>query len=83
MEATEERYDQASTLFSPDGRLFQVEYAREVTKKGATAIGMKYNKGSLLLVYIDALPALAESTTTEKITRIDDPYRMYLFGASC
>ncbi|MBN2065842.1 MAG: archaeal proteasome endopeptidase complex subunit alpha [Candidatus Thermoplasmatota archaeon] len=72
MEASEERYDQASTIFSPDGRLFQVEYAREVIKKGATAIGIKYNKGSVLLAYIDSLPVLAEPTTTEKITRIDE-----------
>ncbi len=72
MESSEERYDQASTIFSPDGRLFQVEYAREVIKKGATVIGMKYKKGSLLLAYMDSLPVLAEAMTTEKITRIDD-----------
>ena len=65
-------YDGASTIFSPDGRLFQVEYAREAIKKGATTIGMKYVDGVLLMTHRQYPSRLTELTDLDKIVQIDD-----------
>lgn len=65
-------YDRAITVFSPDGRLFQVEYAREAVKKGTTAIGLVYKSGVMLAIAKDIKSKLLRGESIEKIFKIDD-----------
>ncbi|MBQ6813283.1 MAG: archaeal proteasome endopeptidase complex subunit alpha [Methanobrevibacter sp.] len=65
-------YDRAITVFSPDGRLFQVEYAREAVKRGTTSLGLKSKDGVVLIVDKRTVSRLVEAKSIEKIFQIDD-----------
>ncbi|MEA3255211.1 MAG: archaeal proteasome endopeptidase complex subunit alpha [Candidatus Altiarchaeota archaeon] len=65
-------YDRAITVFSPDGRLFQVEYAREAVKRGTTACGVTYKNGVLLAVDKNIASRLIVPSSIEKIFQIDE-----------
>ncbi len=65
-------YDRAITVFSPDGRLFQVEYAREAVKRGTTSLGIRYKDGVLLAVDKRISSRLVEARSIEKIFQIDE-----------
>lgn len=65
-------YDRAITVFSPDGRLFQVEYAREAVKRGTTSLGIRYKDGVVLAVDKRITSKLVESVSIEKIFQIDE-----------
>lgn len=68
---TRSEYDRGVNTFSPEGRLFQVEYAIEAIKLGSTAIGIQTNEGVVLAVEKRVTSPLMESTTIEKIVEID------------
>jgi proteasome alpha subunit len=65
-------YDRAITVFSPDGRLYQVEYAREAVKRGTTAVGIKCVEGVVLIVDKRVSSRLLEASSIEKIFKIDE-----------
>lgn len=66
-------YDRAITVFSPDGRLFQVEYAREAVRRGATTAGVVFEDGVVLVADRRIPnPKLAEPASLEKIHLIDE-----------
>jgi proteasome alpha subunit len=65
-------YDRAITVFSPDGRLYQVEYAREAVKRGTTAVGIKAKDGVILIVDKRVSSKLLEPLSIEKIFKIDE-----------
>ena len=68
---TRSEYDRSVNTFSPEGRLFQVEYAIEAIKLGSTAIGIVTSEGVVLAVEKRITPALMEPKTVEKIVEID------------
>jgi proteasome alpha subunit len=72
MEQSGQQYDEASTIFSPDGRLYQVEYAREAVKKGSTTMGFKWKDGVLLLAHKPETSHLVNLQSLEKIYQIDN-----------
>lgn len=64
-------YDRAITVFSPDGRLYQVEYAIETVRRGTIAIGVKCKEGIIIAVEEKARK-LQVSDVAQKIFQIDD-----------
>ncbi len=63
-------YDRG-VMFAPDGRLFQVEYAREAVKRGATSMGITTKDGVVFVAHKNITAPLAIPSSMQKIFRID------------
>ncbi|GGN15312.1 archaeal proteasome endopeptidase complex subunit alpha [Halarchaeum nitratireducens] len=71
-QAQQQAYDRGITIFSPDGRLYQVEYAREAVKRGSASIGVRAKDGVVLVVDKRIRSPLMEETSVEKIHKADN-----------
>jgi len=74
-------YDRAITVFSPDGRLFQVEYAMELVNRGNTIIGIRCQEG-VVLGSEENIEALEEAEYSWKIFRVDEHIGAAIVGLS-
>ncbi|KAJ6912293.1 hypothetical protein NC651_014861 [Populus alba x Populus x berolinensis] len=67
------RYDSRTTIFSPEGRLYEVEYAMEAIRNAGSAIGILSKDGVVLVGEKKVTSKLLQtSTSTEKMYKIDD-----------
>ncbi|CAK5020902.1 unnamed protein product [Meloidogyne enterolobii] len=65
------RYDTRTTIFSPEGRLYQVEYALEAISQAGTCLGMRTNEGIFLVAEKRVTDKLLDSNVMrEKIFKI-------------
>lgn len=65
-------YDRSITMFSPDGRLLQVEYAKKTVKQGSTALGIVCKDGVVFVADKRISSRLMVPEAIEKMFRIDD-----------
>ena len=68
----QQAYDRGITIFSPDGRLYQVEYAREAVKRGTASIGVRTPEGVVLVVDKRTRSPLLEGSSVEKLHKVDN-----------
>src|SRR6056297_2030961 len=71
-QSQQQAYDRGITIFSPDGRLYQVEYAREAVKRGTASIGIRAEDGVVLAADKRARSPLMEAESIEKLHKADD-----------
>ena len=68
----QQAYDRGTSLFSPDGRIYQVEYAREAVSRGAPSVGVRTSDGVVFAAQAQASSSLMESESIEKLHKLDD-----------
>ena len=75
-------YDGAITIFSPEGRIYQVEYALELVKRGSPIVGIRSNEGIVLAALEPKLSKLAAPSNSKKIFKIDEHVGVAIAGLS-
>jgi proteasome alpha subunit len=75
-------YDEAITIFSPEGRIYQVEYALELVKRGAPVAGVVTKEGVVLAAVEVLRSSLEDPRFSKKIYELDDHVATAISGNS-
>ena len=75
-------YDRAITIFSPEGRLYQVEYALELVKRGAPIAGVSSPEGVVLAANETPESRLEDPKYFRKIYELDEHVGAAIAGLS-
>jgi len=73
-------YDRALTVFSPEGRLYQVEYALEAVRRGTLAVAIKSNTDVCIAAQIKVPSVLMDADAIDKIFQVDDHIGVAISG---
>jgi proteasome alpha subunit len=74
------KYDRALTVFSPEGRLFQVEYALEAVRRGTLAIAIKSKEDVCLAAQIKIPSILMDADSIDKLFQVDEHIGVAISG---
>jgi proteasome alpha subunit len=74
------KYDRALTVFSPEGRLYQVEYALEAVRRGTLAVAVQSKAGVCLASQIKVQTKLMEADSIDKIFQVDEHIGVAISG---
>ncbi len=74
------KYDRALTVFSPEGRLFQVEYALEAVRRGTLAVAVKSKDAVCLAAQIKIPSKLMDADSIDKLFQVDEHIGVAIAG---
>jgi len=74
------KYDRALTVFSPEGRLFQVEYALEAVRRGTLAVAIKSKEDVCLAAQIKVPSILMDADSIDKLFQVDEHIGVAISG---
>ncbi len=77
---TQRAYDRALTVFSPEGRLYQVEYALEAVRRGTLALAVKSNDDVCIAAQIKVPSKLMDADSIDKIFQVDEHIGVAISG---